>query len=276
MAFHGDNLGVLFAAGIGCLEMPTAICRVHTREGFVIAADGLKTRHDDDGRIVGAITENAQKIFPIDGRQIAYSLTGIYALTPLGSEEVVFDFESEIPKCARALAEKDPPTMYHYVEKLCSLLRQSLGRVKRHRRNVYFPSGDQTEPPGATIVRIFFDGYYKGEADRMYARFFHENQKLRTLVLQDDFYRMRGSGSLEVVELARGGDPRFAKYRIPANSFLKNATLSDAIQIAKNCILAQCDPEARKVDEICSAIGGNVHIATITHASGFQWTIPPR
>jgi hypothetical protein len=36
-------------------------------------------------------------------------------------------------------------------------------------------------------------------------------------------------------------------------------------------IQASADPEAAKVDEYANAIGGHIHMATITPTEGFQW-----
>lgn len=92
--------------------MSTAIARIYTPEGFVVAADGRA--YDPDNRMV--ISDSVQKIFPIEQsrRRLAYALAGTAGLTRKNSPEVVFDFVSETAKAVEALAETRPRSLRHY------------------------------------------------------------------------------------------------------------------------------------------------------------------
>src|SRR5690242_9871498 len=69
--------------------MSTAIVRIYTQEGFVIAADGRR-RRTRDWKI---ISDHVQKVFPVvePGRSIAYAMTGTTQI-PAENEEILFDF----------------------------------------------------------------------------------------------------------------------------------------------------------------------------------------
>jgi hypothetical protein len=70
-------------------------------------------------------------------------------------------------------------------------------------------------------------------------------------------------------------DGRLASYRGPL-VYAENMTISDAIERSKAFIQAHSDPEAIALDGKCCAVGGHIHIATITPTDGFQWIIPPK
>lgn len=58
-------------------SMSTAIIRIYTREGFVVAADGRRRRHRPTGDWA-ILSDSVQKIFPIEeeGRSLAYAMAG--------------------------------------------------------------------------------------------------------------------------------------------------------------------------------------------------------
>src|ERR1017187_1690816 len=76
-----------------CIPMSTAISRVYTKDGFVVAADG-RAQNSEDGSI---ISDSTQKIFLINQPNIslAYSLAGTVGITPEKSDNVIFDFYDE-------------------------------------------------------------------------------------------------------------------------------------------------------------------------------------
>jgi hypothetical protein len=109
----------------------------------------------------------------------------------------------------------------------------------------------------------------------MHVRFGHKNQ----IVCGAEFFREElypgapiGLGS----ELMRKvffdtKDERFAAYRTQ-KQMGGSLGLDDAVQVAANFIRACSDPAALEVDPYtCAAIGGHIHIATITPRNGFRW-----
>lgn len=71
-------------------------------------------------------------------------------------------------------------------------------------------------------------------------------------------------------------DPRFSRYRSNLPRKLAETTLSEAIEITTQTIMAQSDPHALEIDpDVCSLIGGRIHIARLTKTEGFHWVIPP-
>jgi len=62
--------------------MPTAIVRVYTNEGFVIAADGRNLNSEAQPGTDPIITDEAQKIFPAQHHKasLAYAIAGVAGL----------------------------------------------------------------------------------------------------------------------------------------------------------------------------------------------------
>src|SRR5262249_6568102 len=100
----------------GCIPMPTAIARVYTNEGFVIAADGRSFNH----KTQEPHNENTQKIFPIQVSadiQLAYSIAGfveIGATTECPTLNLVRIVEDNCPDLNR-----NPPEQFRdYIGRL--------------------------------------------------------------------------------------------------------------------------------------------------------------
>jgi hypothetical protein len=114
MAFYGDQFVPdrmqTFCGAPADAEM-TAIVRVYIPEGFMVAADGLKTHSEDPALNI----ETAQKIIHIDGkgRCLACSSSGVVQITADNSEEIVLDFLKE----AKAASSQN-----HYRRSLASKL----------------------------------------------------------------------------------------------------------------------------------------------------------
>jgi hypothetical protein len=66
-------------------------------------------------------------------------------------------------------------------------------------------------------------------------------------------------------------DETFKAYRRPIAQD-RPTTLSEAVEIAKQYILACSSPLAMELNpQICKTIGGRILIATITYQGGFKW-----
>jgi hypothetical protein len=233
--------------------MSTAIARMVTTEGLVIAADCRK--FDREKNVV--VSESAQKIFPVMAKKLAYILSGTTVITRAYTDEVIFDFVSETAKAVGAL-----PEHLNDVRQCASALKTVL------RRALLLAIG---EIPGwwrclaenQTIISV--DGHSGGDLE------------LREVVFDyqpDDFCHGRDKGgwigSQSIINvLYDRTDPRLEAYKLSPGT---PSTLLEGVSAAKKYILAYSDPEAREIDpKTCAAVGSRLHIATITQADGFRW-----
>ena len=274
-----NECGVFFRSpicGVGCTPMSTAIVREYTAEGFVIAADGRKSK--PDGTVV---SDTVQKIFPHvgPGRVLAYSLAGTVMFTADHDEnDIVFDFVAQTAEVAKSLSAIRSKNLVGFGKRLGDAINRRLADAKgRNLFSQYTTCENSPIERGYTIARIFVDGYCDGIPSRINIRFFHENQILRTPdVLTSDLNQGWMYGSKDIADLLFAtDDQRLAAYRIPkarTNFSTGPPTLRDAIEYAKSYIRACSDPVALQIDpKSCSAIGGHIHIASVTTDGGFQW-----
>jgi hypothetical protein len=279
MAWYGDPPGVgacVVPAFIFGGLMPTAICRVYTPEGFVIAADG---RRINVGRLP-MIENNVRKIFRITpGRMLAYSLAGQTGLGPDGTSETVFSFRTATNQAAREIHRAQPKTFDEYAKLLCEYLEHSLKAAIKTGRIARFDPNPEPSELGDTIAWVFLDGYYKRKASRAKLRFFHEDQRLRSDIIPE---ALNPGGAISygsdkiIFEVFDGNNPHFAQYRYPKQPTSK-IRLRQAIQIAKRSIRAYSNPEAARIDPSTQlSVGGYIHIAKVTPRHGFMWVIPPK
>jgi hypothetical protein len=273
--YYGDPLlGSMCLPAWIHIPMSTAIARIYTPEGFVVAADGRA--YNPEKRTV--INETAKKIFQIRdlGRSIAYAIVGTVRIYQDGSNETVFDLVTELAKAQAQLETTKSRNILGYAIRLSRPINELLKRAKDSGRITAYPTSDnpQVNERGSTIAHVFLDGYYNDIPCRATIRFFHENQRLaQPEVLPEGLAvgSMLAYGSAEITHLLETEDARFVKYIRPKHRRAEMA-LTDAIETAKSYIEAHCDPEAMKIDEkFARTVGRPVHIATITPAEGFQW-----
>src|SRR5271165_3425761 len=165
--------------GIIIIPMATGIIRMHVREGFVIAADGIQTKDDNRGF---SISFSKQKMFPI------IEEPGIAG------------------KITRVCIHGD-----------INVRLNAAQRGGRFRTFPSFKSLRESER-GETIVEMLIDRYYRGRPASVRTRFFHENQKLRPPEIISDtlddmrvrFPRDRGT----VISLRRSAS---SKVQTPAS-----------------------------------------------------------
>src|SRR5208337_3734949 len=111
--------------GVACTPMPTAIVRIQTTEGFVIAADGRV--RDEHGMV---LTDDAKKIFPVHGQSLAYAL---YGTMGLGDDPNVIDLTSQIALAVQSLAGKTMADLVQYGDKLSRPIHKLLLNWKNER-----------------------------------------------------------------------------------------------------------------------------------------------
>jgi len=273
MPFYGDpyplerwygDLGVV-------IPMSTALLKHYLSPGFVLGADGLKQKIEDDGTTTTEI-DSCQKIFPIRqrGRALAYSLTGTVQLDGETSQRAGFDFAARTRDAIKSMAKSKATDLKAYVTDVCASLSGLLYDAKTSGEIARYPAQGGTDH---TIIEILFDGYYEGKPVSVSARFFHDNQVLASpeiLNELNDEGGMRIIGSTQIAtRLFKTDDPLFDIYR---QSWIGDSPLVLAVQKAKSYFLACSNPEVRKLDpRACATIGGRTHMATITREQGFQW-----
>ncbi len=257
--------------GLISIQMPTAIARYYAPEGFAIAADGRKVnlRHPSESDY------ETQKIFKIDepGRRLSYSVAGTVELSPDDeSDDIVFYL---LPALAESVtqAKRTSRTLTDYARSIAGPVNRQLADLKRRgtiRRYPVRPSAMRER--GHTILRVYFDGYYRDIEARAYVRFYHENQTLAPVQVLPQETVCGGpitfGSSLVSNLLFTTIDQRLARFRKNWDT----ETLAGGIEMCQSYIAACSSPEGRDIDnEVCSRIGGRIHIASITSTNGFQW-----
>jgi hypothetical protein len=234
--------------------MSTAIVRVYTSEGFAIGADGrkydLETKESFD---------STRKIFWIKepDRILVYALAGTVEFTAEGTGKVLFSYNAAIGNAVQELAEQRHKSLWHYADAMKELLVDAAS-----------PFEEEAQP-----TLIYLDGYYEGRPKRAHIRFFHDGEQVPEVsanVLEHGF--PTGCGTEEIIKALNERDWRLAKYRTPSWEVRNESrTLSNAIEVAKTWLWAHRSKEALEIDPLCAAIGGDLHICTITPSGGIQW-----
>ena len=260
--------------------MPTAIVRIQTVEAFVIAADG-RVRKTENGK-TSVIQNNMQKIYPIPGESLVYAL---YGNMQLGKDETdkgdfVVDLISEVATAANGLVGKRFEDVTQYAEQLADPILKRLSEAKNQGEILRFPARPihiEKGLPGYLIGHVFIFGYYNEQPCEIDIRFFHRNHEPDKQVIPRDLwlgYNPEIWGSFTVAQLLydSGEGIFFAGYRRTKPAKPEDLTIEEAIEVAKNYILA-CDSDTgRGLDpQLCPGIGGRIHIAIIK-PDGVTWT----
>jgi hypothetical protein len=250
--------------------MSTAIIVAYTPDGFIMAADGRgidskhPTKHDD----------SVQKIFAIQDakRRLAFMVSGSAVIGSDGGED--FSFVAESNKAAEVMRLSRWRDLEGYGGEFSRIINKALRKAKATGRIAEFPADSRplAGERGNTIARIILAGYYDGWPSRIEVRFWHDKQSLsvpniRLCAVEDELVW----GSRRVEEVLRDTrDQRLSSYKAPPPA--QASPIEQAVHIATNYIRACSDPEALQVDEEnCRAIGGRIHVASITPDDGFQW-----
>jgi hypothetical protein len=255
-----------------CHSMPTALARIYTPDGFVIAADGRAC----GDTFTNITTDDMRKIFGLEsgGRKLAYSVTGTETLASDISKGAAFSFLKEFRCAADGINPALSRNLHGHCVRIGRNIHKALLCAKTSGKIGKYPSQcrKQEEEPGATIVRIFVDGYFNGQPSRVQMRFWHQDQALKEpdVVPQEMLPGLLlTQGSAAIGHLLFGtDDERFARYRCTQT---KIDGIVAAASLAASYIQACSDPVAREIDNICLGIGGTMHIAAVTPTDGFQW-----
>lgn len=238
--------------------MSTIITWFNTPEGFVIASDG-RSRDSESGKI---LTEDAQKIFPVEKQttaRLAYALAGTIRIGE-AADQVIFDFDIEATRTFRDTEASG--NWFDYVSAITTVLNGALNLARQN-------SGSTLTLP--TETWLFILGFYGRHRKGAHVVFRHKARATEAEVcLHPPGFNHGPFGSGRIFELLDNEDPRFGRLAKPKRKGI--ATLSQAVERARNDVLAHCDPKALEIDEeTCRGIGGRIQVATITFTAGFRW-----
>jgi hypothetical protein len=154
MEFYGDIIcgdDYFPLDALLCPSMSTAIARIYTPEGFVIAADGRKL----NGQSGEVASDEVQKIFPLH-YQAGDMSCAIAGVAQFATEHGLFDFGAEAGRAALAIAKRQASNHYEYSEFLAREICRSL--------EVFRPASLCSG--GEQVTRLLLDGYFDGRPVR--------------------------------------------------------------------------------------------------------------
>jgi hypothetical protein len=250
--------------------MPTAIVRYYYSKGFLIAADGLVLKSDDNT----PLDYNQQKIFLLNrsGLTATLSATGAESLGSPGKDATPqFEFFKAVQQVALVVSTKGSRNLSEYARKLGKAVTRRL-REAHEAYGLDLPTESRTGEIGRTIVEVFIDGYINAIPSRTSMRFYHQDgviaePEVNGGLIEDMIYY---SGPT-IISNCFEKDARFARFRQEIQVSLPEG-LKAAAERAVWYIRA-CDSDiGRELDAVgCSTVGGHIHMATITRENGFQW-----
>lgn len=255
----------------------SAVAVLYTSKGFVMAADGRSSSDDDAKQFL--ITDEAQKIFPISGKEytLALTITGLSA-----SDDGSFNTYKEAMKHAADLSHCDFRGLINFAGDLCERLNNSFNQIKERGVITEFPEMNWLqEVNGWGIASLVLAGYFRGEPSWVAAHFFHYSQSQSAFVvsripIQPGLRLFLGSVKIREFIYPTNNthppDARFLRYIRPPGK----DSLGSSAEIAKAFIEAHCDAAALQEDhDFCRRVGGHIHILEIT-PRGFCWRIRPK
>jgi hypothetical protein len=250
----------------------TAIATIYTEEGFVIAADGRK-HNPENHAILGDKTQKIFELNHIDG-PLAICFAGTAAIDDDDHKTLLCDICQASLDSAARLARRRTRDLEGLAVRICRPVNQALADIQKSGRISKYPEDEPIAPGerGNTITRVWLHGYHRGISRRVGVRFFHIDQGLQEPEVRSfDLAPSRPwiCGSPSMLDIFRNySDPRFSEYR-PIRGDPKS--LAFAIEWSAGFIRACSDRRALEIDPNCYAVGGHIHIATITPREGFRW-----
>jgi hypothetical protein len=284
-----------------CAPMPTAIVRIYTPEGFVIAADG----YSDDA---DAPALNCQKIFATSGTfgTLAFGISmlgGASFTNDVTGANLRIVFGQECQHTAEKLQSYTPRSLNEYAEKFSRLFLEQvqLRIAKGVEEGIVSDSDYSGWKKSRALTLLHFAGYIaSGNAGNPLlpsmatytVRLADGSVEPGTALLNISHSPAVGFfyGSQQILSILQSEGAQFSKhsereqdrlalqiwqqYSKPAHRDLKEGrgiSLSSAIEAATSYIQACSDVKARKIDQQCHSIGGRIHVGTITFEDAFKW-----
>src|SRR5438445_6320975 len=134
MAFYGDPYPLQHwprSGGVIIVPMSTGLVRIFSGGTFIVAADGLQRKTDDDG-MVTVVSDSTQKIFPVEenGRSLAYALTGTVGIDSEHTDKAQFNFLTTAAEAIQSMTSIKAKDLFVYVTKICRSIHGSLAAAK--------------------------------------------------------------------------------------------------------------------------------------------------
>jgi len=254
-----------FSFNFICLDDPmTAIARVYTPRGFVVAADGRKL-NNQTGEIGG---DEAQKVFRLShtAGEMCFSVAGVGDMLLQSGR---LDFSAVVSRSAINIATTEIRNPDDYARLLGATICRDIQSL------VLDPlaSGMEME------THLYLDGYILGQPMRRTITISYLEDRMEARLAAGELLPGRaighGSPMVWAVLFGKTPDNRLHPHRHICQS-LRPTTVSQAVRVCRALIRAHCDPEALSIDrQKCEGVGGHIHIATVTPEEGFKWVIPP-
>jgi hypothetical protein len=287
LRFNDDSGGDISFSGMYYDPMPTAIVRINTLDGIVVAADGRSVDNDDN-----STCENVQKLFPI----------------PLSSGSCVVGISGQ---CSACFSNDVGKKLDLYIGAICNEAAVQFSGMVFHefhdfvltfsdvlKKNVQKRLNDGIQA-GIILDQDLADWFDAQRLERgvtfrfagllqekhwfaMINMIFSDLEPSVTLTslaqTPSDKSAWEYLGSKPVEEALRKSSPEFQSFRTPGllKLFRNEAlNLAEGIEAARSYIEACSSEQADVLHSFCKKIGGNRHIATITKSGGFRWEEPP-
>lgn len=250
-----------------CTPMSTAIVKIYTPEGFVVAADGKTS----DGRT------DAQKVFEVRSEvgTLACCLSNCADISD-AKTGVNIRFDSVCSLVAAEPRLKNADNLQRYAD----IFSRAFGKkvqeqvLKAKEQRLIHPKGKRILKKGWK-TDLHFAGYFKGSPSITMStvRFHGAKVSVVPCVTLLGFKFAAGTfyGSERVLQALREGDARFAQYASPFFGNPKTASISNAIDAAKKYIEACSSLVGREFDpDYCNSIGGDIRTYKIMLSGGFE------
>lgn len=194
---------------------------------------------------------------------LAYILRG-----QIATEDRTFDLEAEVRNQLALLTTSKFNNCADFLRLLAAALENAIKCARRDKRL-----------KEALEAWISFAGYFGTDPCLVDLKFLPRPHFTDSLYEFSEPYLRQGhpmvSGPPIIWDLISQRDPKFAQYFVQYDKPVRSMSLREAADYAKGCIDAFSSPFARELDPSCEAIGGHVHVATITPLTGFQWITAP-
>jgi hypothetical protein len=282
--------------GKGSWDSMTAITRIFTPEGFIIAADGCAC--DDDNR---RTSTTERKIFAMENLPAwtygcGLSDTPAATFTNEAGPDVYMHFKEDFEHTAGLMATMGGfDNVFSYAKGFSDVLKiQIRERVVHAKEQGIISASDCSDFLNLKkALKLQFAGYFKGTPSIITTRIiFATDEKTQFVepsfeVSKAGYYLYPPSWVARVLVSFDDGDftglrPQqieiaesiVAKYRIPEFKKLVQGDalpLNDAVKVSDAFIKACSDPQAPELDPKCKCIGGRIHVAIVRPNEGFAW-----
>jgi hypothetical protein len=258
VSWKGDN-GKLCDLGNEIIDGMSAIVRIFTSEGFLVAADGRGI-----SGLPGVPDKDCfQKIFHLShsGNVIA-SVCGVSQLRQEDGE--VFDIGAALRAISRKIKSKSASNVHEYA----GLLMGELGSLVAQ---FYSDAISKSSDPETLI---FLDGLFAHVMPERETICIAYGESGTVVSSNATDLSIAAYASQKIWNMLFGHILTTPQWIAPYREICQGGrrTLSEAVRVARSAILAHSQPEAIEIDpEPCRAIGGRIHIATLTPREGFKW-----